>query len=106
VEAVGGRGAVAAEVAAAVLRTEGGRGVLDEDQAVLRGELLERVYVGRQADLVDEENAFYSIGNSGFRRGDVEVERTPVDVREDRDAAGHDDGVDGGHARVCRNDHA
>ncbi len=90
---------VRADRPAAVAGAEGLAGVLDERETVGGGELGEAVELGRVAEDVDGEDPSGALGDRGPRRVGIHVQRSRVDVHEDRRRALEEDRVGRGDER-------
>src|SRR5207237_5099810 len=80
-------------------------GVFDNGEVVLFGNRHDRVHVGDLPGEMDGDDGAGAGGNGRFDRARVDVEGFEVDVGEDRDGVGFDDGGRGGEKGVGRNDH-
>ena len=87
-----------------VRRTERLGAVLDERDAVAIGDVLELVEPRRRAEHVDDEDGLGPGRDARLHIGRIEVERV-VDLGQDRDATGIDDGGDRGDERETGDDH-
>ena len=97
VEGEGGEVAARAHLAALrVDRAERLAGVLEQAEAVPRGERLQLGHRRRVAEDVDRQDAGGALARRGGRGGRVEVERHRVDVAEDRAGALVEQAVGGG----------
>ena len=68
-------------------------GVVDQQQAVSVGDLLDRVPVGRVPEHVDDHDGLRPIGDPSLEVGGVEVVRVGLDVDEDRRGPLEEEGV-------------
>ena len=83
-EAEDRRGAAAADRPPTIRRAERVRRVLDQCDAVPRGEGTERIQVDRLPREVDRHDRACAIRDGTFDRGRIQVERRRIDVREHR----------------------
>ena len=79
--------------------------ILDQGEAVLRGDLPERLELDRVSEDVDRQKRSRAGRNRALDRGGVEVERLAVDVDEHRPRAFVERTVRRGYERERRRDH-
>src|SRR5439155_12328720 len=90
---------VAADLATFVILTDGRCGVLDDVDAVLLGDVVDRVDVAGEPDLVDRHDRLRLLGDALLDVVRVDVERARVDLAEDGRRARVQDGVRRGDER-------
>src|SRR5437867_149076 len=91
--------------AVVVARAMGVGGVFDDSQLVLLGDRHDRIHVGDLAGEMDGNDGAGATCDSGLDGARIDVEGFNVDVREDGDGVGFDDGGGGREKGVGRDDH-
>ena len=104
IEGEDARGAVGAEGSTAILRSERLAGVVDQRKPVPVGDGVQLVELARVAVDVDGDDRLRPLGHRGLDGGGIEIERPPVDVREDGSPALVEEAVRARGERVRRRD--
>ena len=80
-------------------------GVKNQSQTMTAGDRLQRIDVGRVAEIVHGDDAGGARGDGRLDAGRVQAPGIVLDVRKDRRGPEPDQGVDGGHEGEAGNDH-